>query len=106
MPDTIGGEWLREKYKLNYFQLTHISYVGTRTLVEINDDGCVIEYYPRHYAPASNSLLHLEFYIKYDDLNLDFLKALFLSIDKDEIQNYIFRKPNGKYERRIGFLYE
>ena len=106
MAPSIGGEWLKEKFKLNSFHLTHSSYISSRASVEIDENGSIIECYPAHYAPAPNSLLHLEFYIKYDDLNFDFLKAVFLCLNKDEIEAYIHQKPRGKYERRIGFLYE
>lgn len=106
MENSLGGEWLKEKLKLHSYHLTHSSYLGTRAKVEVNEIGDIEETYPPHYAPEANALSHLEFYIKYDDINLDFLKAVFERLTADEITDYIKRKPKGRYERRIGMLFE
>jgi hypothetical protein len=44
--------------------------------------------------------------LKYDDLNLDLLKTLFKKIPVSDVEAYISLSPNGKYPRKIGFLYE
>jgi tetratricopeptide (TPR) repeat protein len=49
---------------------------------------------------------HLEFALKYDDLNLAFIKEVFSSIEFKEIVEYVKAKPNRKYARIIGYLYE
>jgi len=48
----------------------------------------------------------MEFGLKYDDLNLDFLKAVFRQISKTALEDFINRSPSGKNTRKIGFLYE
>lgn len=106
MNNLLGGVWLRERYKLYAFRLTHSAYLGTRLKTEMNENGEVIATYPPRYAPEPNAMHHIEFYMKYDDLNLDFLKAVFTEITLEEITQYIQQKPRGKYERRIGMLYE
>lgn len=106
MDNLLGGEWLRERYKLYSHRLTHSSYIGTRPKVATNENGDIIETYPVTYAPEQNSMPHIEFYIKYDDINLDFLKAVFACVTLEEVTQYIQQKPRGRYERRIGMLYE
>jgi hypothetical protein len=56
--------------------------------------------------PEDTSLAHLEFSLKYDDLNLPFLKKVFEKIEANEIEKYVEAFPTGKYTRRIGFLFE
>jgi hypothetical protein len=106
MNNLLGGEWLREKLKLYSHHLTHRSYLGTRAKVEVGENSEVIETYPAHYAPGENTLAHIVFYLKYDDINLDFLKSVFSCLSMQDVANYIQQKPKGRYERRIGLLYE
>jgi hypothetical protein len=51
-------------------------------------------------------LAHIVFYLKYDDINLDFLKSVFSCLSVQDVAHYIQKKPKGRYERRIGLLYE
>jgi hypothetical protein len=106
MNNLLGGEWLREKLKLYSHHLTHRSYLGTRAKVEVGENSEVIETYTAHYAPGENTLSHIVFYLKYDDINLDFLKSVFSCLSMQDVANYIQQKPKGRYERRIGLLYE
>ncbi|HMF70603.1 MAG TPA: Fic family protein [Flavitalea sp.] len=55
---------------------------------------------------ADTPLLHLEFALKYDDLSLDFLKAVLERISPEEIKAFVQKAPSSKYARKIGFLYE
>lgn len=104
--DPLGGEWLKENYKLYAYPLTHRSYLGTRPKIELGENGEVIEIYPPHYSPKQDPLAHIVFYLKYDDINFDFLKVVFGCISLDEVTQFIQQKPKGRYERRIGMLYE
>jgi hypothetical protein len=108
MEKMVGFSWLRKKYGLATYILTHQSIISTRLKQEIDEDGTVIDFYTPLYAPSNqeDAMLHLEFGIKYDDLNLDFLKAVFASIPTEAILTYLSGKPRGSYERRVGYLYE
>lgn len=107
MPENpLGNAWLQAYYKLRSYHLTHSSFAGTRLRKETDKSDHVKEIYPPHYGTGERPLYHVEFALKYDDLNLDFLKTVFSSIERQEIAEYIARKPKGTYQRRIGFLYE
>ena len=102
----IGSTWLKQQYKLHNHTITHNSYIGTRSKIEIDENGHVIEIYPPHYYPRDTTIHHVEFALKYDDLNLYFLKEIFNQVNEEEFIEYVTPKPKGSYERRIGFLYE
>jgi len=108
MEKLVGFSWLQKRYGLGSYTLTHQSFIGTRLKQEIDENGDVIDYYTPLYAPGDpeDPLQQLEFGIKYDDLSLEFLKAVFAVIPVPEILAYLSRKPKGGYERRIGYLYE
>jgi len=104
-PPSIGYLWLKQKYGLEY-TLSHQSQLGTRLRLEIEEGGKIIETYPPTYKVGESALEHIEFGLKYDDLNLDFLKAVFKKLSLDEITTYLNSKPRGSYQRRIGYLFE
>ena len=108
MPNKPAGfQWLKEKYNLSGHILTHCSYIGNNESMELTSRGNVEQVYGPKYAPAENTpLFHLEFALKYDDLNLDFLKSVFEKIPSGDIREFILKSPAGKYARKIGFLYE
>jgi len=101
-----GLEWLKRKFNLIEFTLTHASFIGTSHLIELTSGGNVEETFGAKYAVPNTPLNHLEFSLKYDDLNLDFLKAVFQHIPGQDIIQYIEESPAGRYRRAIGFLYE
>ncbi len=102
-----GSLWLKEQYHLDRFSITHSSYIGNNESIEITARGNIEQIYGIRYAPADDTALqHLEFSLKYDHLNLDFLKTLFQKISVGEIVAFIEASPSGKYARKIGFLYE
>src|ERR1700759_764886 len=102
-----GSQWLKEHYLLSGYMLTHCSYIGSNASIEMNSKGNIEEVYEIKYSPADNNpLSHLEFSLKYDDLNLDFLKAVFRKMQVKDIKAFIESSPTGKYARKIGFLYE
>jgi hypothetical protein len=102
----IGATWLKSQYGLNLYHLTHESYMGTRLKKETDVNGNVTETYPPNYDPGDGPLNHIGFLLKYDDINLDFLKTVFTHIDPHQIEDHINNKPRGAYERRIGYLFE
>jgi len=102
-----GSQWLKEHYNLSRYFLTHSSYIGSNDSIELTSKGNVEQVFGPRYAPSSDTpLLHLEFALKYDDIGLDFLKAVFEKIPTEEIQEFIQATPFSKYARRIGFFYE
>ena len=102
-----GSQWLKEHYHLSGFVITHSSYIGSNESIELTSKGTVEQVYGMKYAPSGPTpLLHLEFSLKYDDLNLDFLKTVFKNIPSEDIITFIESSPSGKYTRKIGFLYE
>jgi hypothetical protein len=108
MPNVSAGSlWLKEHYRLDLYSLTHSSFIGSNDSIEITSKGNIEQVYGLKYAvEADTSLQHLEFSLKYDDLNLDFLKAVFKKIPVEDIVAFIEESPSGKYARKTGFLYE
>lgn len=103
----IGLTWLQEKLKIKGFQLTHESYIGTTDKTEISSANTVVRTFKSKYdVKNDNPISHLEFALKYDDLNLAFIKEVFSSVEHQTIADYIKANPNRKYSRIIGFLYE
>src|SRR6185312_16282527 len=102
-----GSQWLKEYYNLSDFVITHISYIGSNDSIELTSKGHIEQVYGIKYAPADDTpLSHLAFSLKYDDLNLDFLKTIFEKIPENDIIAFIQSSSSGKYMRKIGFLYE
>ena len=60
---------------------------------------------PRH-APHPTLEAHLTFALKYEGLDLAFLKRLFLMVDAAKIESIVRNRPTGSYARRLWFLYE
>ena len=74
-----GSEWLKQKFDLSNYVLTHSSYIGYNNSIELMNKGNVEQVYGLTYAPVTDSILeHLEFSLNYDDLHLDFLKEILL----------------------------
>jgi len=106
-PAPAGNEWLKTYFKLSDCSFTHSSYIGNNPSLEITTKGNIEQIYGSGYAVKEDTpLAHLEFALKYDDLNLDFLQAVSSKIDQKQISNYINKTPSGRYARKIGFLYE
>lgn len=102
-----GSQWLKEHYQLSRYSLTHCSYIGNKESIELTSKGSIEQVYGLKYAPQEDSpLMHLEFSLKYDDFNLDFLKSVFNKIPIKDIIFFIENSPSGKYARKVGFLYE
>lgn len=103
----VGYLWLYHHYNLKSYKLTHLSYIGSRDKIELSHDGNVEQVFSSKYAPEKDTPIHhLEFSLKYNNLSLEFLKAVFEKLPEEELIAYIDRKPFGKYTRRIGYLYE
>lgn len=89
------------------YQLSKRSFIGTQNKVEMAPDGTIDQQFGAKYAPKEDSIAtHLEFLLKYDDLNLDFLDAVFRQADEQQLVAFISISPGGRYNRKLGFLYE
>lgn len=107
IPQPVGSQWLKDHYKLAQFALTHASYIGSNPSLELTSKGNIDQVYgPRYQIGKNEPIYHLEFALKYDDLNLDFLKTVLERIPRHEINQFIADAPGGKYARKIGFFYE
>ena len=104
---SIGSTWLKQKYQLSNIKLSHESYLGSRSKVEVSQDGTITETFQMNYAlKVDNPLNHFEFALKYDDVQLNFYKAVLKSIPVKDIVEFIKSAPNFKHSRKIGFWYE
>ena len=86
-----------------HFRSSYIASGARKTLIE---NGRELHYYPSSYRPADGLGGQLEFALKYDGVNLQFLKQLFLECDKQELTQWIANKKSGIYTRRAWFFYE
>ena len=103
----VGFTWLKEKLNIQGFPLTHESYIGTTDKTELSSTNAVVRTFKSKYDVSIDSpMSHLEFALKYDDLNLAFIKEVFSSIKHQNIVEYVTANPNRKYQRIIGYLYE
>jgi hypothetical protein len=105
---SIGSTWLKQYYQLSNIKLSHESYLGTRSKVEVLQDGTVVETFQKmNYAlKADKPLSHFAFALKYDDIQMNFFQAVLKSIPVRVIVEFIKSAPNFKYSRKIGFWYE
>ena len=103
----IGLTWLQDNYNINGFKLTSESYIGLSDKTEISSTNTVHRTFRSMYdVQNENPIAHIEFALKYDDLNLALLKEVFSSMKNKAISSYINENPNRKYSRIIGFLFE
>lgn len=104
----IGSTWLKQHYQLSNIKLSHESYLGTRSKVEILQDGTIINTYQKaqYSLKADTPLRHFEFALKYDDVQMSFYQAVLKCIPETDIVEYIKSAPTSKYSRKIGFWYE
>src|SRR5258708_6057336 len=92
---SVGGQWLKEHYNLVNYTMTHCSYIADNPAIRVTAKGNIEQDYGIKYAVAieNNALHHVEFFLKYDDLNLDFLQAVFQRISAAEIEAFISESP-------------
>jgi len=103
----VGNTWLQKNLNIQGFKLTHESYIGTTDKIEVSATNTVIRTFkPKYDVGSDEPMTHLEFSLKYDDLNLAFISEVFKSCEQQTISNYINANPNRKHPRIIGFLYE
>ena len=103
----VGFTWLVENLNISGHHLTHESYLGNSDKTELSSKNTIVRtFYTKYNVKTDSPIHHLEFALKYDHLNLALIKEVFEKIDQDDIERYIVSKPNGKYRRTIGYLFE
>jgi hypothetical protein len=103
----IGYQWLIETYELEALPPHQRSWAlqqGTPQIVQ--REGRIERRYPRHYEPPGEPGPHLEFALKHEGYHLDILVAVFDRITEAELLRFVRSKPNGKYARKLWFLFE
>jgi hypothetical protein len=102
-----GYSQLVRQYGLAVLPHWHESAVGATSAHRIENAGDVVrETYPARHWPGDGLGEQLEFALKYDGVNLHILARLFRAVPQDAIAQYVRSKPNGKYARRLWYLYE
>jgi hypothetical protein len=101
-----GNSWLREKFEISPINEHHESFIGGRRQTIEDADGKIKDIFTKNYWPGESALSHIEFSLKYDNLNLDLLEQVFRKIPTTEIEAYISAKPTSKFRKKIGFFYE
>ena len=102
-----GYSQLVKQYGLAVLPHWHESYIGATSAHRIERaDNTVRETYPARYWPGEALGDQLEFALKYDGVNLLILARLVRAVPQDAIAEYVQSKPNGKYARRLWYLYE
>ena len=104
----VGYTWLRQTFGLLKSELEHESYLGSRASLTHQRNGRKTQTFLRQYAPKSfdDPLEHVEFGLKYDGVELAFLREVFGRLTPDSVAAFIQRSPTGKYAKQIGFFYE
>ena len=89
------------------FRFAIVSGIGKRRKTEIEKEtGFRQEWYPESYRPADTVVAHLQFHLRNEIVQLEFLQRLFERLDSQIIQDWIDAEPTGQYARRTDFLYE
>lgn len=104
--DPIGAAWLAQTYQLATIgNLPVHSRIGGRRTTQINVDHRQ-ESYPETMRPASEPAAHLQFHLRHEVPQLEFLSRLFTKSGPDFVQAWVNTEPTGQYSRRAAFLYE
>ena len=102
-----GYAALIARYGLQVIPNWHTSFVAAKGPHRVESAGGVVrELYTAKYWPGDGLGDQLEFALKYDGINLAILASIFNAADPAELTVYIQSRPNGKYARRIWYLYE
>ncbi len=105
----VGYSALIKNLKLNVLPHYRSSYIAMsgrgKTIANTHEE---IHIYPKNYAIKNfdDPLLHIEFALKHDGINLHILYQTFLHIGVQTIEKFIQDQPTSKYARIIWYLYE
>ena len=104
--EPIGAAWLAKTFGVMPFgRLPVMSQMGGRRATQVND-GFRLETYTEPMRPASEPAAHLQFHLRHETPNLEFLSRLLQNSGPGFVQEWINSEPTGQYARRAAFLYE
>lgn len=102
-----GYQWLAERFgvaAMPHWKETRILIRGARRLVEI--DGRQLEYLPATQAPGDDVFNQLEFALRKEGLHMELLRKVLVQIPAQDLTEYLWGRPTGRYARVLWFLYE
>ena len=101
----IGYEYLIDLYDLRVTGVLRPCRVDRRVNASVQDNAQLR--IPLSMAVRTNNPVdHLEFALKHQGIQLEIIQAACKQIGPELIQAALSTRPNGKYLRQIGFLYE
>ncbi|KAF2392228.1 Fic family protein [Pseudomonas frederiksbergensis] len=104
--DPIGAAWLATTFAvLPMARLPVLSQVGSRRFTQV-EDGFRLETYPENMRPDPDLASHLQFHLRHEVLNLEFLTRLLTKLGPSSVQGWLDAEPTGQYARRAAFLFE
>ena len=104
--DPIGALWLAQVYPcFPIGRLAVQSQIGGRRATNTYEH-YRLETYPEAMRPLADFAAHLQFHLRHEIPNLEFLSRLFHQTGPTFVQNWIDAEPTGLYARRAAFLYE
>ncbi|AHG65356.1 Fic family protein [Advenella mimigardefordensis] len=104
--DPIGAAWLEQRYEVRpVSRLPVQSQIGNRRATQIVD-GDRLETYQESMRPSDEPVAHLQFHLRHEVPQLEFLSRLFTRTGPEFIQAWVDAEPTGQYARRAAFLYE
>jgi Fic/DOC family len=104
--DPIGAAWLAMTFAVEPMAgLPVISRIGGRRATH-EDHGRRTETYVEAMRPDATFVRHLQFHLRHEVPQFEFLARLFAQVGPQPIQDWIDAEPTGAYARRSAFLYE
>ena len=104
--DPIGAAWLATTFDVRPMaRLPVLSQVGSRRSTQV-EDGFRLETYTENMRPDPDFSSHLQFHLRHEVPNLEFLTRLFTKVGPAPLQGWLNDEPTGQYARRSAFLFE
>lgn len=104
--EPIGIMWLIEHTGIMpVLPIYHSSSIGSRRQ-DYHQNGFKHQVYQTSVRPDNTIVAHLGFHLRHEIVHFEFLSRLFMTLDGQEIQEWIDNEPTGQYARRCAFLYE
>ena len=106
--EPIGYARLVDAYKLPARPLTTRAIIDTATKgrrTEMQSD-IEVSRFEKKYRPEATLAGDLQFALRYEGINLEVLALLFAKTNKAELESWLEARPESRYARRAGFLYE